>query len=44
MTHVMIDGRMIVEERKGKTVDEAEALRECQKRAEGVWRIIRDAD
>lgn len=35
------DDRIVLEDGKVLTVDEAEALRQCQKRAEGVWHRAR---
>jgi 5-methylthioadenosine/S-adenosylhomocysteine deaminase len=37
VTHVWVDGELIVDDKRLTTVDESEAIRECQKIAERVW-------
>ena len=37
VTHVWIDGELVVDDRRMTTVDEKEAIRECQKVADKVW-------
>jgi 5-methylthioadenosine/S-adenosylhomocysteine deaminase len=37
VTHVWVDGELVVDDGRLTTVDEAEAIRECQKIADTVW-------